>query len=301
MAIALPDAQPRMREQILELCRANDHQNGYIRLTVTRGTGLGLDPKHIEGGANTFISNEQLRLYPSELYQTGLKMITSSTRLPAPQIIDPRIKCTGKYANNIQAKLEANLQGAGEAVMLNQQGYVAECTGDNIFIIKNGVVKTPPPYACGLQGITRDTVIMLARKNGIEVDETMMTNYDIYTARRVFLDRDRRGSDSRHRAGRTRNRRRPGRADDHAPDPAVPRSHAGNRRGVLEAPAISAPHPRSYYKIQGVVLRWPEHRAEGSFGEVRSTCLSAGEFTPERSRTILQPGAATFEIACRRV
>ena len=187
MAIQLGPTQAQMREQILELCRANDHQNGYIRLTVTRGTGLGLDPKHIEGGANVYITNEQLRLYPSELYETGLKLITASTRLPAPQIIDPRIKCTGKYANNIQAKIEANLQGAGEAVMLNQQGYVAECTGDNIFVIKNGVVMTPPPYACGLQGITRDTVISLARKNGIEVSETMMTNYDIYTADECFL------------------------------------------------------------------------------------------------------------------
>jgi branched-chain amino acid aminotransferase len=187
LAIEMSVPQETLRSSILELCRANDHQNGYIRLTVTRGTGLGLDPKHIAGPANVYISNEQLALYPQELYERGLTMITASTRLPSPQIIDPRIKCTGKYANNIQAKLEANLLGAGEAVMLNQQGYVCECTGDNIFIIKDGVVKTPPPHSCGLQGITRDTVIALARKNGIPLEETMMTNYDIYTCDECFL------------------------------------------------------------------------------------------------------------------
>jgi branched-chain amino acid aminotransferase len=187
LAIRMTVAQSKLRDAVLELCRANDHQNGYIRLTVTRGTGLGLDPSHLTGQPNVYISTEQLSLYPAELYENGLAMITASTRLPAPQIIDPRVKCTGKYANNIQAKLEANLRGAGEAVMLNQQGYVAECTGDNIFAIKNGVIYTPPPYACGLQGITRDTVIHLARKDNIPVEETMMTLYDLYVCDECFL------------------------------------------------------------------------------------------------------------------
>jgi branched-chain amino acid aminotransferase len=187
LAIEMAVSQDSLRDAVLELCKANDHRNGYIRLTVTRGTGLGLDPKHLSGGANIYISNEQLSLYPAELYETGLSMVTASTRLPSPQIIDPRIKCTGKYANNIQAKLEANLRGAGEAVMLNQQGYVAECTGDNIFVVKRGVVITPPAHSCGLQGITRDTVIALASEEGVEVRETMITLYDIYCADECFL------------------------------------------------------------------------------------------------------------------
>ncbi len=187
LMIEIPVPVETMRDSVLELCKSNDHQNGYIRLTVTRGTGLGLDPRHVPGPANVYITNEQLRLYPAEFYETGLTMITASTRLPSPQMIDPRIKVTGKYTNSIQAKLEANRLNAGEAVMLNQQGYVCECTGDNIFVIRHGVVKTPPPHSCGLQGITRDTVIMLARKNGIPVEETMLTQYDVYTADECFL------------------------------------------------------------------------------------------------------------------
>lgn len=187
LAIKIPVPQETMRASILELCRKNDHQNGYIRLTVTRCTGLGLDPKHLPAEANVYITTEQLALYPPELYANGLAIVTVSTRLPSPQIIDPRIKCTGKYANNIQAKMEANRAGAGEGLMLNQQGFVAECTGDNIFTVKNGVVRTPPPYACGLEGITRNTVILLARANGIPVEEVMMTQYDIFNADECFL------------------------------------------------------------------------------------------------------------------
>jgi branched-chain amino acid aminotransferase len=187
MLITMPVPQPVLRDSVLELCKANNHLSGYIRLTVTRGTGLGLDPKHIQGTANVYISTEQLSLYPAELYETGLKMITASNRLPGPDVIDPRIKCTGKYTNNIQAKLEANRKGAGEAVMLNAAGYVCECTGDNIFVFKNGILKTPPPHSCGLVGITRNTVLELARKDGTPIDETLMTQYDVYNADECFL------------------------------------------------------------------------------------------------------------------
>ena len=148
---------------------------------------LGLDPRHIKTTANIYISTEQLALYPREMYETGLVLVTVSTRLPPPNVIDPRIKCTGKYTNNIQAKMEANRAGAGEGVMLNDAGYITECTGDNIFVIKNGVVKTPPAHSCGLEGITRNTVIGLAREAGIPVEETMMTQYDLYTADECFL------------------------------------------------------------------------------------------------------------------
>jgi branched-chain amino acid aminotransferase len=187
LAIKMEVPQSALSQAVLDLCRANDHQSGYIRLTVSRGTGLGLDPGHLSGPPNVYIFNEQMALYPEELYENGLTMMTSSMRLPAPQIIDPRVKCTGKYINSVLAKIEANLYGVGEAVMLNQQDQVAECTGENIFVVKSGVIHTPPPYACGLQGVTRDAVIQLARENGIPVDETMMTVYDIYVADECFL------------------------------------------------------------------------------------------------------------------
>jgi branched-chain amino acid aminotransferase len=187
LLIPMPVTQPVLRGSVLELCKANNHQSGYIRLTVTRGTGLGLDPKHINNNANIYISTEQLSLYPAALYETGLVMITASNRLPPFDVIDPRIKCTGKYTNNIQAKLEANRIGAGEAVMLNHQGYVCECTGDNIFVFHGEVLKTPPAHSCGLMGITRNTVLSLARENGIPVEETMLTQYDIYNADECFL------------------------------------------------------------------------------------------------------------------
>ncbi len=187
LAITMPVSQPTLRQSVLELCKANDHQNGYIRLTITRGTGLGLDPKHVPGPANIYISNEQLALYPKEMYENGLTMITVSTRLPQTFVTDPRIKCTGKYTNNIQAKMEANRAGVGEGVMLNEQGYVTECTGDNIFIFKDGVLKTPPTHTCGLVGITRNTVLELARANNVPIEETMMTTYDLYTADECFL------------------------------------------------------------------------------------------------------------------
>ncbi|MDR3710604.1 MAG: branched-chain-amino-acid transaminase [Capsulimonadaceae bacterium] len=187
LAIDLPVTQDVMRNSLLELCRVNDHQNGYIRLTITRGTFLGLDPKHSNGPANVYISTEQLTLYPQAMYDNGLTMITVSTRVPPTFVSDPRIKCTGKYTNNIQAKMEANRAGVGEGVMLNLEGYVMECTGDNIFIVKNGVIRTPPPSTCGLVGITRTTVIQVARAAGIQVDEALLTPYDIYTADECFL------------------------------------------------------------------------------------------------------------------
>lgn len=187
LGIDMPVAQSVLRQSILELCKGNDHQNGYIRLTVTRGTGLGLDPRHIKSEANIYITTEQLALYPKEMYENGLTLVTVSTRIPTPDVMDPRIKCTGKYANNIRAKMEANRVGAGEGVMLSHQGYVVECTGDNIFLVKNGVVKTPPTHSCGLEGITRATVIELAKGASIPMVEEMITQYDIYAADECFL------------------------------------------------------------------------------------------------------------------
>lgn len=185
--IPMPAPPAATRETILQTCRANAHQNGYIRVTVTRGTGLGLDPKHIKAEANVYISCEQLALYPQELYDKGLVVATVSTRLPSPDVIDPRVKCTGKYINNIMAKAEANRYGAGEGLMLTREGYVGEATGDNIFLVKNGALSTPPAYIGILQGITRDTVIDLARQAGLVVTEPLMTTYDVYNADEAFL------------------------------------------------------------------------------------------------------------------
>ncbi|MFM7186407.1 MAG: branched-chain-amino-acid transaminase [Armatimonadota bacterium] len=172
---------------IVETCKRNNHQNGYIRVNLTRGTGLGLDPKHIDATPRLVIATRQLALYPEEMYQNGLTMITCATRVPSPDAIDPRIKCTGKYINNIMAKMEANRVGAGEGIMLNQQGYVAEATGDNVFVIRDGAIFTPPPSSGCLKGITRQAAIDLATELGYAVREESLSVYDIYTADECFL------------------------------------------------------------------------------------------------------------------
>jgi len=179
--------QEQIVKAVLSTVKTNGHENGYIRVTATRGVGLGLDPKHLKGGANIYISTEQLSLYPKEMYDNGLIVITCSTRLPSPDVIDPRVKCTGKYINNIMAKSEANRCGAGEGIMLTREGYVGEATGDNIFLIKNGRITTPPASIGILQGITRDTVIELARALNYEVSEPLVTMYDVYNADEIFL------------------------------------------------------------------------------------------------------------------
>jgi branched-chain amino acid aminotransferase len=177
-----------VRASVLELCRRNNHANGYIRLTLSRGTGLGLDPSHIDTRPRLVICTQQLRLYDAELYEAGLKMVTCATRVLSPDTIDPRIKCTGKYINNILAKMEANRVGAGEGLMLNPQGYVAEATGDNLFVVKDGVVATPPPSAGCLKGITRQAAMDIAAGQlGLPVREQNLTLYDVYTCDECFL------------------------------------------------------------------------------------------------------------------
>jgi branched-chain amino acid aminotransferase len=176
-----------MRATVLDVCRQADIANGYIRLNVTRGTGLGLDPKNIDRTPNVMIMVSTLALYPPEAYEIGLEVVTTSFRVIPPDSLDPRLKCIGRYAANILAKQEANRAGAGEGLMLNQQGYVAECTGDNIFLIDGERIRTPDP-ACGiLQGITRDTVMMLAREAGYTVEEAFLTPFDVYAAEEAFL------------------------------------------------------------------------------------------------------------------
>lgn len=186
LGITIPVAEEDFVQNVLEVCRTNDLVDGYIRVSVSRGVTLGLDPRKCQTATIT-ISTAQLALYPEEMYRDGLEVITCSTRVPPAQALDPRIKSLGKYVCNIQAKMEANMVNAGEGLMLNVEGFVAECTGDNIFVIKDGVIATPPATAGILEGITRKTVMELAKTDGMEVVEKMMTLFDIYTADECFL------------------------------------------------------------------------------------------------------------------
>lgn len=179
--------QPQLRQIILDTCKKSDMDAGYIRLNVTRGTGLGLDPKNIDQKPNVMVMINSLALYPESAYETGLDVVTTSFKTIPADALDPRLKCIGKYASNILAKQEANTRGAGEGLMLNHQGELAECTGDNIFLIQNGVIRTPDPASGILKGVTRDTVIDLARGIGIKVEECKLTPFDLYSADEAFL------------------------------------------------------------------------------------------------------------------
>ncbi len=175
-----------MQEIVLETCRRNDLSDAYIRLVVSRGKGdLGLDPKKCPKATILCIA-DKITLYPESFYQTGLEVKTVPTRRNDVDSLNPRIKSLN-YLNNILAKIESNLGGCLEAIMLNQQGYVCEATGDNIFIVKQGALITPPIYAGILEGITRNTVMELAERTGITVKETLFTRHDLYNADEVFL------------------------------------------------------------------------------------------------------------------
>jgi branched-chain amino acid aminotransferase len=187
LAIDLGISQKEFCEAVLQTARANNVDSGYIRVTVSRGVGLGLDPAHMKSEATIVISTEQLRLYLPEMYETGLEVITASTRVPPAVCIDPQIKSLGRYVNNITAKMEANRVGAGEALMLNMEGNVAEASGDNLFLITNGELITPPTSQGALPGITRATVIDCANEMSIPFRESVVTLYDCYNADEAFL------------------------------------------------------------------------------------------------------------------
>jgi branched-chain amino acid aminotransferase len=175
------------REAVIETVRANSVDSGYIRVSISRGAGLGLDPAHLKSQSTIAISTEQLRLYPQEMYDNGLEVITASTRVPPAVCIDPQVKSLGRYVNNIMAKMEANRVGAGEALMLNMEGRVAEATGDNVFLWRNNELTTPPTSEGALPGITRQTVIDCAKEMVIPFRECTITLYDCYTAGEAFL------------------------------------------------------------------------------------------------------------------
>ncbi|NLU50763.1 MAG: branched-chain-amino-acid transaminase [Syntrophomonadaceae bacterium] len=184
--LAVPLTKEEMIEVVCETCRRNNLTDAYIRLVISRGKGdLGLDPNKCPQPTIVNIASS-ITLYPEELYRIGLSVITVPTRRNIPEGVNPRIKSLN-YLNNIMAKIEANIAGVPEAVLLNQEGFVAECTGDNIFIVKNGVLKTPAPYLGILEGVTRNAVIELAQKRGIPVQETVLPRYDLFTADECFL------------------------------------------------------------------------------------------------------------------
>jgi len=169
-----------------ETIEANDVADGYIRLVVTRGVGsLGISTKHTACPSVIIIAGT-IQLYPPELYQAGLKCVISSYLRTNPNSLSPRVKSLN-YLNNIMAKLEAQDAGAHEAVMLNDEGHVAECTGDNIFLIRNGELQTPPACAGILEGVTRGLVMALARGLGFTVREAELIRHDLYVADEIFL------------------------------------------------------------------------------------------------------------------
>ncbi len=173
-------------EATLETIRQNGLRDGYVRLVVTRGSGdLGLNPA-LCPRATVFIIASKITLYPPDKYENGLHVVTCATRRIPHGALSPMVKSLN-YLNNVLAKIEAQQAGAGEGLMLNEQGYVAECTGDNIFIVKNGAIFTPPISSGALAGVTRAVVFELAAEAGIPISEPQMTRYDIYTADECFL------------------------------------------------------------------------------------------------------------------
>lgn len=188
MAISLkiPISKAEMANAIKKTMEANDMTDSYIRLVVTRGVGkLGLDPNKC-ATPQIIIITDTIELYPKELYEKGLDIVTVTTIRNHFSALDPKIKSLN-YLNNILAKLESIRAGAGEALMLNKDGYVSECAGDNIFILKNNILLTPPESAGILIGITRNVVMKLATEMGIQVKEELMTRYDLYIADECFL------------------------------------------------------------------------------------------------------------------
>jgi branched-chain amino acid aminotransferase len=176
-----------MEKAVIETVNANNLKDAYIRLVVTRGTGdLGLSPTKCKK-ATVFCIADSITLYPDEFYQNGLEIITAATRRNIPDALNPRIKSLN-YLNNILAKIEADQRNVPEALMLNREGYVAECTGDNIFIIsRRNVVFTPPPYLGTLTGITRRAIMDMVKEIGLELREVPFTLFEVYNAKECFL------------------------------------------------------------------------------------------------------------------
>ncbi|SEM34198.1 branched-chain amino acid aminotransferase [Mesobacillus persicus] len=182
----IPHSQEELTNLIAETVEKNQLENAYIRAVVSRGVGdLGLDPRNCVS-ANVVIIVEPLSIFPKELYETGLEIVTVPTRRNRPDVLSPKVKSLN-YLNNILVRMEAQLANVNEALMLNDQGYVAEGSADNVFIVKGTTFYTPPGYIGALEGITRNAVMDFAKELGYEVKEEPFTRHDVYTADEVFL------------------------------------------------------------------------------------------------------------------
>jgi len=182
----IPMSHQELCAAVVETCRRNRVRDGYIRLLVTRGKGtLGLNPKKCERPSVIIIAGK-IQLYPPEYYERGLQIVTVPTVRNLHSALNPAIKSLN-YLNNILAKIESNQAGCEEAIMLNAEGYVAECTGDNLFLVKGSHLMTPPLSAGALYGITRGTVLELAVAAGLTVAEPNLTRYDVFNADECFL------------------------------------------------------------------------------------------------------------------
>ena len=186
ICLEIPMTMPDMTEAVLETIRQNHLRDGYIRLLVTRGIGnLGLNPTQCKSPSVIIIA-ATIALYHQDFYRKGLTIVTCATRRSNPAALNPAVKSLN-YLNNVMARIEANLAGADEALMLNDAGNVAECTADNVFIVKHGQIFTPPVAAGALRGITRSVVFEIAAELGVKVRETDITRHDIFVADECFL------------------------------------------------------------------------------------------------------------------
>ncbi|PRO64692.1 branched-chain-amino-acid transaminase [Alkalicoccus urumqiensis] len=184
--LQIPYTKEEMQQIIVGTIRHNELNSAYIRVVISRGPGnLGLDPANCTNPSVIVIA-EELALFPKELYQRGLRMGSVATRRNRPDVLSPQVKSLN-YLNNVLVKLEANQAGVDEALMLNDQGYVTEGSADNIFIVKNGKIITPPVYLGALEGITRNAIIEIAREFDYDMQEEPFTRHDVYTADEVFL------------------------------------------------------------------------------------------------------------------
>ena len=184
--LTIPMPKEEMARITEEAVQRSGITEAYIRHVITRGVGdLGLDPRKC-AKPSIIIIVDTIRLWPEEVYETGLRVVTAGTPIPQREALSPRVKSLN-YLAHILAKIEGIQAGADEVIMLDSAGSVAEGSGQNIFVVKNGEIRTPPPFAGILKGVTRDTVIEIARQAGYPVEETMLNRYDVYTADEVFL------------------------------------------------------------------------------------------------------------------
>lgn len=186
LMLEIPYGKEELADIIIKTLNENNIADGYARVVVTRGEGdLGLDPRKCPK-ASVFVIADSIALYPEELYRKGIEVVTAPVLRTSPSMLDARVKSLN-YLNNIMAKIHANNAGRPEALMLNSDGYVVECSGENVFVVKDSSLITPPAYLGSLEGITRETVVELAEEMGMEVSEECITLYDIYNADEFFL------------------------------------------------------------------------------------------------------------------